>query len=1000
MNYNKKIVNSLFIIILIIISLGFCNTSYAKEIDEKKEWITNNGVTSDTKIEKDVNLKNSNENFEKVTKETKDDEIKKIEKKNAAIKNEKLENKKEQTKLESIESKKKIENTKNNQENVLLNGKLNSDNNTKIKNVNDKSHDEKNNENAEKLEEKVQNDRATSENSNNIFANIFEIRSQSNGYIIGKINTNRKIDGTKLLLVDEEGKKSETWVIDQGNNNYYFDKNIADCSKDKKYHFEIVEGTENKKVTSINKYLGKIGNYDVEIDDGILSFSKEAIRGNIFEIRSQSNGYIIGKINTNAKIDGSKLLLVDEEGNKSETWVIDQGNNNYYFDKNIADYSKDKKYHFEIVVGKESEKVTSISKNLGKIDNYIVKMIDNNLIFEKIRIIKEEKIFNITNIEVVDNYLKINAEIYKKIKYTDEEKIVEAKIDNIEVVDEQGNKSGTWILNKGNNSYYIDRNFYNYSNNTKYKIVLTSEGQEIQANIKEGRVGILRDKAVVVKDNEIQFDEFKLTTYINIENISTIYHSDYLIMNLNFSRYIENVKTDQEVKVEKLVLSDVDTKSEKELFKLKKGKNSYYADVYIGKIYKDQKYNLIAYYYEGDALKAGIVNIGNRNIGSITRSRITSNDYEINFEKYDGNCRIDIENVRFFNSNGNDYISTVLSVYISDDSGERKTNNISNIYLVERGTNNARELWKKKLDNNRIYADINISGYDKNKKYCIMIGNQFIDNKKYFESVAVYNSDDIGSSNFIKGKYHGEELSFEKIRFEHGIYGKSERGRDLEYYKLGNGNNVAFFTFEMHGFEDNFNNDGAVLVRIADVLKDRLMYENDILNKWTIYIFKSVNPDGVAEGWTRNGPGRTTVNSRIDLNRQWPIPGRSYRRYTDSRNYNGSAPFIAPEAYHLRDFILSHKSNSGQNITVDTHGWLNGTYGDSWIGSFYRNEFGMYKHNNTYGNQYFINWAKHVLPNSRAVLVELPNVWSYGEAMDKGYPDTHARATMRMLRAV
>ncbi len=851
MNCNKKIFKSSFVIILFIF-LSFWNISYAKEIEGKEK-----STQSDEIIIDQVLLKSEKNNITKSINDLEVDELK-IENENDA-KKEKQYNKKD---------------------NKLEKDNLNSNNNVEIKNINDKINDEKNNENIVKLEEKIQNDIGTSENSNNIFANIFEIRSQSNGYIIGKINTNVKIDGKKLLLVDEEGNKSETWVVDQGNNNYYFDKNLADYSKDKKYHFEIVVGTERKKVTSISKNLGKIGNYDVKIEDGILSFSKEAIRGNIFEIRSQSNGYIIGKINTNTKIDGSKLLLVDEEGNKSETWVIDQGNNNYYFDKNLADYSKDKKYHFEIVVGTERKKVTSTSKNLGKIDDYIVKMIDNNLVFEKIKKLKEENIFNITNIELTNNYLKLNAEIYKKIKYTDEEKIVEAKIDNIEVIDEQGNRSGTWILNKGNNLYYIDRNFYNYSNNTRYKIILTSEGKEIEAIIKNGRVGILRDKAVVVKDNEITFDELKITTYINMENISTIYNSDYLIMNLNFSRYIENIKTDQEVKVEKLVLSDVDTKAEKELFKLKKGKNSYYADIHIGKIFKDQKYNLIAYYYEGDVLKAGIVNIGNRNIGSITRSRITSRDYEIIFEKYDGNSRIDIENVRFFNSNGRDYISTVLSVYLSDDSGERKTNNIGKIYLVERGTDNARELWVKKLDNNRIYADINISGYDKNKKYSINLSDIFTDNKKYFGSVAIYNSDDIGTSNFIKAKYHGNELSFEKFRFEHGIYGKSERGRDLEYYKLGNGNNVAFFTFEMHGFEDNFNNDGAVLVRIADILKDKLMYEDDILNKWTIYIFKSVNPDGVAEGWTRNGPGRTTVNSRIDLNRQWQIPGRGYRRYT------------------------------------------------------------------------------------------------------------------------
>ena len=252
--------------------------------------------------------------------------------------------------------------------------------------------------------------------------------------------------------------------------------------------------------------------------------------------------------------------------------------------------------------------------------------------------------------------------------------------------------------------------------------------------------------------------------------------------------------------------------------------------------------------------------------------------------------------------------------------------------------------------------------------------------------------------------------------FEEGTYGSSGlkvsgdgRGTDLKYYKFGKGNNVLFATFSVHGFEDSYGHDGSELTYIAEQFKNNLQNTTDsnIINHWTIYILPNVNPDGQAYGWTNNGPGRTTLHSAapgnqgIDMNRNWQT-GSSYTRYYDARNYNGTAAYQAYETRALRDFLLSHKSATGQTLLVDLHGWLNETIGDEGLGRYYRNYYGMGTHIYSYGSGYLVNWARQSLGNSnrtaRSVLVELPQVYSHQEVLNRDYAGKYINATLNMLR--
>lgn len=243
------------------------------------------------------------------------------------------------------------------------------------------------------------------------------------------------------------------------------------------------------------------------------------------------------------------------------------------------------------------------------------------------------------------------------------------------------------------------------------------------------------------------------------------------------------------------------------------------------------------------------------------------------------------------------------------------------------------------------------------------------------------------------------------IKCVEGTYGVSglknigdSRGRNLTYYKIGDGPNVFFGTFSVHGWEDLYRHDGEALTTIADAFKNKLieMQDLELDAKWTIYLFPSVNPDGEYFGWTHNGPGRTTLtslapgNQGIDLNRCWQI-GSSYTRYTDARNYNGTAGFQTTEARALRDFLISHKSQGGQTVLVDLHGWLNETIGDNELGSYYRAQYGMSTHIPSYGTGYLINWARSTL-GARSVLVELPEY--------NANSTSYINATLNMLRSI
>ncbi|MEI3356378.1 MAG: hypothetical protein V8R81_04880 [Clostridia bacterium] len=267
--------------------------------------------------------------------------------------------------------------------------------------------------------------------------------------------------------------------------------------------------------------------------------------------------------------------------------------------------------------------------------------------------------------------------------------------------------------------------------------------------------------------------------------------------------------------------------------------------------------------------------------------------------------------------------------------------------------------------------------------------------------------------NGTHSKVHINIDYFFKINDETGIYGYSGAivqnkpgGTDLTYYKWGNGNNVMFATFCVHGFEDSWARDGAYLVEIADKFHQTLAQNADeeLARKWTIYIFREVNPDGRRIGYSNAGPGRRTVYSKIgkgiDINRAWQTENK-YKIYTDSRNYNGTAPDQAYEAEYLKNFLINHKTSKGQNILVDLHGWENQLIGNEQICNYYKEQFPSCSTRayGRYGTQYLIGWARQNL-GARTALVELPKMRNSQEAENNRLSDKYINATIKMLKNI
>ncbi len=242
-------------------------------------------------------------------------------------------------------------------------------------------------------------------------------------------------------------------------------------------------------------------------------------------------------------------------------------------------------------------------------------------------------------------------------------------------------------------------------------------------------------------------------------------------------------------------------------------------------------------------------------------------------------------------------------------------------------------------------------------------------------------------------------------------YGRSGSGRELLAYRFGTGKHVLVATFAIHGWEDNFQRDGQLLSDTADLLMQALTgpaAQRLTSGDWTVYVLPCLNPDGLYDGWTCNGPGRCTTHCLdadglveegpgVDLNRCFPY---SFVSDYSARNYCGSEPLRAREAVALAQFTQSVMGD-GYNILIDTHGWYCQTIvSDGWSGDLFQT-FQDYFPGNSYASLrgaegYYSAWAAYELGYD-ACLFEFPSVSSARDFREKGYGQDYVEAVCAIL---
>lgn len=272
----------------------------------------------------------------------------------------------------------------------------------------------------------------------------------------------------------------------------------------------------------------------------------------------------------------------------------------------------------------------------------------------------------------------------------------------------------------------------------------------------------------------------------------------------------------------------------------------------------------------------------------------------------------------------------------------------------------------------------------------------------------------------IRHNYGHTELSrlfptrpLEPRRQETICYGRSGSGRKLLAYRFGTGENVLIAAFAIHGWEDSFAQDGQLLVDTGNQLMQVLASQDTSLivpGDWTVYVLPCLNPDGLHDGWTCNGPGRCTTHylnadglceegTGMDLNRCFPY---RFNIAYGSRNYCGSEPLCAREAVALAQFTQSVMGN-GLNILIDTHGWYQQTIvSDGWSGTLFQT-FSAYFPGNSYASLrgadgYYSAWAAYTLGYD-ACLFEFPYVSSIQDFQEKGYGQDYVDAICSILEA-
>lgn len=197
------------------------------------------------------------------------------------------------------------------------------------------------------------------------------------------------------------------------------------------------------------------------------------------------------------------------------------------------------------------------------------------------------------------------------------------------------------------------------------------------------------------------------------------------------------------------------------------------------------------------------------------------------------------------------------------------------------------------------------------------------------------------------------------------VYGESAMGSQLEAYIIsGNGRNdkIIFMDFAVHGCEDEFVNDGNVLVALGNGLVEYYAAHPELLGDYKLVIVPCANPDGTMHGENNyradaeegeSAFGRCTYDG-IDINRDFKADG-----------------FKAVESIALRNLMNRYTPS----IYLNFHGWEDSVLGEPQLVSIFRSAVGLTTDkSNVFGTEkgYIIGYVSTTY-GAQAALVEFKN---------------------------
>ena len=495
-------------------------------------------------------------------------------------------------------------------------------------------------------------------------------------------------------------------------------------------------GTESVIVVFENNKTN--AKYVLPITMNILAETKNVtLRSNIESLGvTQNANTLIGVANITKQIEEKnekitelpKINLVSEDLKSNIPLNVTKiTENKYKFEGSIPEIKENIKYNIITTLENEGETaesktITSKSIFLDTVkseysnETVILKTGEDTLIFTK----KQAK-----DMSVKLNNLKLFL-TDTKLEYISGNIIVNNEKGNINIyfLGENGEKVDTWHAKNDDGSYYFDRTIGGFEKNKKYSLVIEAENGKKIVDLWNKREKIGKYN-IEISNSKIQINENE-----EIKNMFAKLKSLNIFVSGNNLEYISG---DIEVKDAKGNVSIYflgENGERVDTWYLKKDDGSYYFDRTISGFEKGKKYNLVIEAENGKK----IVDLWNKkeNVGKYNVEIFNSKINVIeDIKKIDGK----LKSLNIFVSGSNlEYLSG--NIEVRDAKG-----NVSIYFLGENGERV--DTWHVKKDDGSYYFDRTISGFEKGKKYNLVIeaenGKKIVDlwNKK--EKIGKYN---------------------------------------------------------------------------------------------------------------------------------------------------------------------------------------------------------------------------------------------------------------------